>query len=251
MSSTTTTTTVQTGVQYGFFYDQSRCIACQTCAVACKDWKAIPAGPAKALRIFKWIEGQFPTPSVHTLFAPCYHCQSPACVTAVNGAMYKEGSYGAVLIDPTQATSANLKAAWQACPYGAITFDSDSPNSTAYKCDMCIDKVSQGKKPVCVMSCPMRALDFDTLPNLQKMYGTVTTLEGIPTGLDTKLKPSVVFKPMDQKKQLVPYDAPTALSLLGFSSTPTFPAGTIRKNTLVLSPTSVEDEMYYTSDWEG
>jgi len=244
MSSTTTTT----GVQYGFFFDQSRCIGCQTCAVACKDWKGLAAGPGKYLRIFKWVTGQFPNPTVNTLFAPCYHCQSPACVTAANGAMMKEGNYGAVLIDPAQRTSANLKAAAVACPWGAITFDSDAPNSNAFKCDMCIDKVSQGQKPVCVMSCPMRALDFDTLANLQKNYGTNQTLAGVPA---TTVQPSVVFKPMDQKTTLVPYDAPTALSLAGFTSTPTFPAGTIRRNTLVLQADSAEDLMYNTSDWEG
>ena len=115
----TSTPTFQTGVQYGFFFDQSRCIACQTCAVACKDWKSIPARPQKPLRIFKWAKGQFPNPQVNTLFAPCYHCANPACVEVANGAMYKEGSYGAVLIDPAQATSSSLKDAWEACPYGA------------------------------------------------------------------------------------------------------------------------------------
>ena len=100
------------------------------------------------------------------------------------------------------------------------------------------------------MSCPMRALDFDTMPNLQKMYGTAQTLPDLPT-ISSNLSPSVVFKPMDQKKTLVAYDASAALALLGFSSTPVIPAGTMKRNTLVIKPTNSADPMYYTSDWEG
>jgi Fe-S-cluster-containing dehydrogenase component len=157
--------------QYGFFFDQSRCVACQTCAVACKDWNDIAAGPAKPLRIFAWEKGAFPALRINTLFAPCYHCENPVCVDVANGAMYKEDKYGAVLIDPDKANDPNLKAAWNACPYGAITFDSDSPDSTAYKCNMCIDRLEQGKQPICVMSCPQRALDFGPLDQMTEKYG--------------------------------------------------------------------------------
>ena len=28
--------------QMGFYFDQTRCIGCYTCSVACKDWHNIP-----------------------------------------------------------------------------------------------------------------------------------------------------------------------------------------------------------------
>lgn len=96
----------------------------------------------------------------------------------------------------------------------------------------------------------MRALDFDTLENLQKMYGTTQTLAGMPT-VPSTLQPSVVFKSMDQKVSLVPYDAGNALSLHGFSSTPVIPAGTVQRNALVMKAANSADLMYNTSDWEG
>ena len=74
----------------------------------------------------------------------CWHCSNPVCVTAANGAMYKEPKYGAVLIDPSQTKNPSLKAAWEACPYGVISFDSDAPDSNAFKCNMCVDKLSSG-----------------------------------------------------------------------------------------------------------
>ena len=33
-------------MQLAFYFDQTRCIGCYTCTVACKNWHDIPAGPA-------------------------------------------------------------------------------------------------------------------------------------------------------------------------------------------------------------
>src|SRR3990170_881513 len=112
--------------QYGFFFDQGRCVNCQSCSISCKDWNNLPAGPGKWLRMFEWEKGAFPETRLHYLFAPCYHCENPVCVDAANGAMFKEAKYGAVLIDPAGNPSPDLRAAANACPYGAITFRSDN-----------------------------------------------------------------------------------------------------------------------------
>jgi len=200
--------------QYGFFWDQSRCIGCSACYLACKEWKDLPPGSMRPLRILQWEEGSFPTPRAHTLVVQCYHCQTPVCVSAANGALIKEGTYGAVIVDPAQVNSVMLRAAYQACPYGAISFDSDSPDAKATKCDMCIDRLQAGLKPVCVEACPQRAFDFGPLADLQKKYGTAQTLNGLP---DPKTaNPAVVFKAQPPRKApLVPYDATKALSLFG------------------------------------
>jgi len=199
--------------QYGFFWDQSRCIGCSACALACKEWKNLPPGSLRPLRILQWEEGSFPTPRVHTLVVQCFQCQNPVCVTAASGALIKEGTYGAVIIDPAQANSVMLRAAYQACPYGAIAFDSDAPDAKATKCDMCIDRLQAGLKPVCVEACPQRAFDFDTLANLQTKYGKNADLTALPSSSTTS--PAVVFKPQAAKKTLVSYDTAKALALFG------------------------------------
>src|SRR3972149_1663426 len=124
-------------VQYGFFFDQSRCHGCNICQVACKSWNMLPPGPEKWMRGYQW--------------------EKPVCVDAADGAMYKEEKYGAVLIDPDKATSASMRKAWVACPYGAIAFDSDAPDAKASMCTMCIDRLEQDKLPVCVESGAHRA----------------------------------------------------------------------------------------------
>jgi len=183
----------------------------------------LSAGPAKMLRVLQWETGTFVNVRQNTLFAPCYHCSNPVCIPAANGAMIKEPKYGVVLIDPAQATSPNLKAAWEACPYGAIAFDSDAPDSSAVKCTMCIDRLELGQYPACVMSCTARALDFGPLAQLQEKYGTNNQLNGMPAPASN---PSIVFKPANPRKTLVPYDATEALALLGARPAPLAPVYT-------------------------
>ncbi len=249
MSATTT--------QYGFYFDQSRCVDCNACTVACKVWNGLPASPVKWARVIKWYTGTYPNVRTHNLFAPCYHCENPVCVTAAEGAMFKEPKYGAVLIDPAKATSSGLRAAWQACPYGAIAFDSDSPNASASKCDMCIDRLEGGNLPVCVSACMMRALDFGKLSDLQAKYGTNSQLEGMPD--PSTVKPSAVFKATDPKKTLVPYDVTEALSLqatspdgqttlFGTQADITAAGGLVKRNNPNFHPASVAEGMYFTGD---
>ena len=197
MSSTTASSTTVTQVtatssktvnfttpaQYGFFFDQSRCTNCMACAIACKSYHRIPAGPVKLLRMVNWETGTFPNVRLNFLMLHCYHCTNPVCIDAAVKAgtpgLYKEPNYGAVLLDPNYAT--NMRDAAAVCPYGAIVFDSDDPGAKASKCDMCIGRLQQGRMPVCVMACNLRALDFDTMSNLQSKYGKVADLRAYPT----------------------------------------------------------------------
>ena len=92
------------------------------------------------------------------LMLHCFHCENPVCITASVKAgvpgIYKEPKYGAVLIDPQYATA--LRDAAAACPYGLFAYQSDDPAAPAAKCDMCIARLEQGRKPICVMACNMR-----------------------------------------------------------------------------------------------
>ena len=38
--------------QYGFFFDETRCVDCRACVVSCRDWYNIPSGPVKLSRMF-------------------------------------------------------------------------------------------------------------------------------------------------------------------------------------------------------
>jgi anaerobic dimethyl sulfoxide reductase subunit B (iron-sulfur subunit) len=248
--------------QYGFFYNQARCSDCRACVIACRDWNHT-SGPVTWARMFQWEKGTFPNVRLHFLFAPCYHCENPVCVDAANGAMYKEEKYGAVLIDPDKANSMDLRKAQEACPYGAIQFDSDAMNATASKCTMCIDRLEQGQLPICVEACGLRALDFGKLEDLQKRYGTVRDLEDMPSS--SAALPSIVFRPHAPKKQLIAYDVNKALDLLGKrdaltnlpplymnpSDATEIPPGLVARQTLNMKPKNIAEAIRLTQHDEA
>ncbi|MBE0598098.1 MAG: 4Fe-4S dicluster domain-containing protein [Desulfuromonadales bacterium] len=198
-------------MQYGFFFDQSRCTGCQTCAIACKSVHELPPGPLKYLRIYQYEQGAFPRVRMKVHWVPCYHCEQPSCVNACPvGAMCKEEGHGAVLIDGDTCTGCRL--CYEACPYGAPVFPDDTLGCAAQKCDLCIDRLERGEGPACALSCPMRALDFGPLAEMVRTHGANRDLEDLPDSRGTL--PAVVFKPAAAKRQILPYDADRALELL-------------------------------------
>lgn len=245
--------------QHGFFFDQSRCTGCRTCAVACKNWHGLPPGPLKYLRIYEYEKGSFPNVRIHFQWIPCYHCEEPVCVANCPGeAIYKEAKYGAVLIDSEKCDGCRL--CYDVCQYGAPVFESDETGVKAQKCDMCIDRLDIGELPICVLACPTRALDFGPLNTLSVRYGERRDLEDIPSSRTAK--PAIVFKPRADKRQLVPYDAERALELMMRRDPlpPVFASpddvteireGTVGRRGLVIKHESATDLMRCTRSDEG
>jgi len=198
--------------QNAFFFDESRCIDCRACAVACRDWNGVEQPDCKLLRVFSWEEGVFPELMMRTVFVPCYHCEKPACGEACsNGAIIKEGRFGAVLIDSERCTGCgDCKAA---CPYSVPQMVDDASGPRAMKCTMCYERLAAGEMPVCVNSCVARALDFGPLDIMQQKYGDRREAEGLPSAELTR--PAVIFKPAEPKKTVVRYDIDKARALFG------------------------------------
>lgn len=249
--------------QYGFFVDVSRCTGCNACVVACKQWHDIPPGPVKWMRVYQWEKGLFPNTRLHILPMMCFHCENPVCLKVCpSDALYKEEKYGAVLVntDKCQGT----RKCWKACPYGALQFEGDKPGLKMSKCNMCVDRLEQGLKPICVVSCSMRALEFGPLGELRRKYGDLRQLEDMPK--DTMTSPAVVFKPADPKKQVIPWDYKRALELWHKRDSPEgeavpdvfaeisdvtqAPAEIVGRNKLALKAKDSSELMYYTTDDE-
>jgi NADPH-dependent glutamate synthase beta subunit-like oxidoreductase len=156
--------------QYGFFVDLSRCIGCNSCTVSCKQWHDIAPGPIKPMRVYQWESGAFPNVKLRMLPIMCYHCATPTCLEACeNKAIFKEETYGAVLVDPEKCNGS--RRCWEACPYGTPQFPGDEAGAKMTKCNMCIDRLVDGLKPICVLSCSMRALEFGPMEEMVQKYG--------------------------------------------------------------------------------
>lgn len=180
-------------MQMGFYFDQCRCIGCDACVIACKDWHDIPAGPINWRKIVTIERGKFPRVFAAFLSIGCYHCAHPACVPACNSKAITKREDGVVEVDSEQCLGKDrCGACREACPYGIPQFGVEE-NARMQKCNFCIDRLAENKKPICVAACPTRALDAGPMDELRSRYGDIREAEGFVFSVETV--PSIIFKP--------------------------------------------------------
>ena len=169
--------------QWGFIHNNMDCIGCRACEIACKDKNGLPPGPR--FRRVMYIEGgAFPDVFAYKVNMSCNHCAEPACLpTCPTGAIWKRADNGVVDIDSTLCIGCRRCEA--ACPYGAPQYS--AAVGAMLKCDGCRDRVAEGKKPVCVEACPLRALDLLPIDELRKKYGSLSEV--------APLKPAHLTRP--------------------------------------------------------
>ncbi len=184
-------------MQMGFYFDQTRCTGCYTCTVACKDWHDIPAGPASWRQVLTIEKGKFPNLFVAFLSTSCYHCAQPLCASACPvGAISKRQEDGIVVVNREECLGKDsCELCKLACPYEVPQFGAEE-NAKMQMCNLCLDRLAENKKPICVAGCPMRALDAGPMEELRAKYGEIKEAEGFIFSAETR--PSIVFKPSVQ-----------------------------------------------------
>lgn len=184
-------------MQYGFYFNATKCTGCKTCDISCKDEKDLGA-QAQFRRIYecgngKWQQtgNDWQTDSfAYYLSIACNHCSNPTCVQGCpTGAMHKRSEDGIVLVN--EEVCIGCRYCEMRCPYGAPQFNIEKKVMT--KCDGCYERVLVGQNPVCVDSCPQRALEFDNIEVLRQKYGTLSQVGPLPDPAQTQ--PNLVIKP--------------------------------------------------------
>lgn len=105
-----------------------------------------------------------------------------------SGAMHKRED-GFVVVD--EDVCIGCRYCHMACPYGAPQYNAEKGHMT--KCDGCYSRVAEGKQPICVESCPLRALEFGPIDELRQKHGTLAAVAPLPRAHFTK--PNIVIKP--------------------------------------------------------
>ena len=182
--------------QYGFHYDGTRCTGCKTCMLACKDYHNLPDDVAFR-QVYEYGAGSWVRDGnsawktdcfAYYVSNACCHCDDPVCMRVCpTGAMHKDADMGLVSVDVRRCIGCGYCAL--SCPYRAPSLDRRAGHSV--KCDGCKDRVAQGKKPICVEACPLRALDFGDIEQLRSDFGDVAEIAPLPDSSATR--PNIVI----------------------------------------------------------
>jgi len=154
------------GKSRAILFDSAKCIGCRQCVEACKDWNDLPRGNTYNIGRSTWLTIEPPvlegTVSVWGRNS-CMHCQYPLCAAVCPVEAITQYEEGPVVID--QAACIGCEYCIHACPWQVISKDETSHK--AMKCTMCHDRISEGATPFCVQSCPVDALEFGLLEELE------------------------------------------------------------------------------------
>jgi Fe-S-cluster-containing dehydrogenase component len=174
-----------------FFVDPSRCIGCQACMQACTE--------CDSHRGHSMIQLDYVDRALSPQTAPvvCMHCDTPTCAEVCPADAIKRTADGIVQTarKPRCIACNNCVLA---CPFGVPKMNTGM--SLMMKCDMCYDRTSVGKKPMCASVCPSQALYYGTREEIERLrprsrpvdtfqfgHQTITTKVNMMVPRETKL----------------------------------------------------------------
>jgi Fe-S-cluster-containing dehydrogenase component len=159
-----------------FFIDPNRCIGCQACVHACSE---CDTHRGESMIHLEYVDrGE----SVQTVPVVCMHCEQPSCAEVCPADAIKRTGDGVVQSarKPRCIACGNCV---QACPFGVPEVFAD--RQIMMKCDMCYDRTSVGKKPMCATVCPSQALFFGTREEIERLRPASTPINQFQFGAQT------------------------------------------------------------------
>lgn len=153
---------------YAVLVDTTLCGGCRTCERACAEANGLPEPQAGMSPEKRTSEAQFSVVQAYEnedsdygfvfVKRQCMHCVQPACTSAcLTKAMHKTDEGPVVW---TQSKCMGCRYCMVSCPFEMPKFEYDSAAPRIMKCNLCADRVRDGKLPACVESCPAEALMF-------------------------------------------------------------------------------------------
>jgi Fe-S-cluster-containing dehydrogenase component len=141
------------------YIDPNRCIGCQACVQACSE---CDSHKGHSMIHLEYVER---SQSVQTVPVVCMHCHTPTCAEVCPADAIKRTGDGVVQTarKPRCIACNNCVLA---CPFGVPKMMVE--HELMMKCDLCYDRTSVGKKPMCATVCPSGALFFGTAAEVER-----------------------------------------------------------------------------------
>jgi Fe-S-cluster-containing dehydrogenase component len=171
-----------------FFVDPNRCIGCNACVVACME---CDTHRGHSMIQLDFIDRERSTQTVPVV---CMHCDSPTCAEVCPADAIKRTGDG-VVQTASKPRCIACNNCVLACPFGIPKMN--SAMNLMMKCDMCYDRTSVGKKPMCASVCPSGALWFGTREEMRQLRPRSRAVNTFQFGLQTITTRVSMMVPLD------------------------------------------------------
>jgi len=119
----------------------------------------------------------------------CNHCEEALCMQNCPALAYTRDKETGAIIHHAEACIGCKYCTW-ACPYDAPKFN--PATQIVEKCNFCVDRISDGKKPACAQACPVGALSFGQEEIIEENHLT-------PGFVNMGIKPSIQLIPLREE----------------------------------------------------
>ena len=171
------------GEQYRFHFDMSKCIGCKCCVVACNEQNGNPAS-INWRRVGEIEGGEYPYTQRLHLSMGCNHCLEPTCLEGCPVDAYSKDPITGVVIHSADACIGCQYCTWN-CSYGVPQYNAE--RGVVGKCDMCHNRLAEGREPACVNACPEGAIQIEivNVAEWRSTYAASANAPGLPSADDS------------------------------------------------------------------
>lgn len=192
--------------KYGMVIKSNLCTGCQTCVVACKMENLTLPGCSRT-RVSEKVDAKWEVKI-------CMQCENPPCVSVCPAKATWVNREGISVIDqdkcigckkcistcPYQARNINPKTGYfkKRLPFEEVSLKLKEKNrlhkpTKVDKCDFCIHRVNENRKPMCVEACPTGARVFGDMENPQSEVSKLISKRPLTLKPELGTKPKVFY----------------------------------------------------------